>query len=526
MLAWPAAVPVPPLTYKADAMSAGSDQAMLEIDGRALALDTVEAVARTPGALVTLAAGAREAMDASRARVEAIVESGETVYGVTTGFGHFATVRIAPEHVQELQLNLVRSHAVSTGEGLPAEAVRALLLLRANVMAHACSGARPAVVDQMLGLLRADVLPRVPRQGSVGASGDLSPLAHLALVLIGEGEAWVEGTLVSGSEALRHAGLEPLQLQAKEGLALVNGTQVMTALGVLASGELLRLCSVANIAGALSLEALRGRTAAFDPVVAQLRPHPGARACADELRQLLRGSELADSDCDRVQDAYSLRCMPQVHGAARDVCDAARTTLQIEVDSVTDNPLVLADGRLLSCGNFHGQPVAYALDWLAMAAADLAAISERRINRLLNPHLSDLPGFLVSDGGLRSGYLIAQTAAASIVNETRTLAVPSSTDSIPTSADQEDHVSMGAWGGWKARQAVNNCRLVLAMELLCACEALEFRRPASPAPALALAIEWVRLRAGVLERDRSLAPDIERLATDLVGDDLLHHVGL
>ncbi len=500
--------------------------ASLLLDGMSLRLAEVETVARTPGSSAALTDSARRAMERSRARVDAIVEAGETVYGVTTGFGHFAEVRIEPGQVRELQINLVRSHAVSTGEALPPEVVRALLLLRANVMARGVSGVRPKLVEQMLELLRADVLPRVPRQGSVGASGDLSPLAHLALVLVGEGEAWVGGEWVPGAVALEHAGLEALQLQAKEGLALVNGTQVMTALGVLAGAELRRLCSMANVAGALSLEALRGKSGPFDPVISELRPHPGARRCADEIRTLLRGSVLADSEARRVQDAYSLRCMPQVHGAALDVCAAARQTLRIEVNSVTDNPLVLEDGRMLSCGNFHGQPVAYALDWLAMAAADLASITERRINRLLNPRLSNLPAFLVLDGGLRSGYLIAQTAAASLVNETRLLAMPSSTDSIPTSADQEDHVSMGAWGGWKAWQAVLNCRAVVAMELLCACEALEFRRPEGPSPALAGAYDWIRERVPPLTQDRSLAPDIERVATGLLDDGLLQAVGL
>ncbi len=499
---------------------------MIEIDGLNLRLAEVERVARSAGPAVQLAAAAREAMDRTREHVDAIVESGEPAYGVNTGFGHFAEVSVPPDRVRELQLNLVRSHAVGTGEPLPPEAVRALLLLRANVMARGASGVRPAVADQMLGLLRADALPVVPRQGSVGASGDLAPLGHLALVLIGEGDATIDGERVSGADALRHAGLEPLELLAKEGLALLNGTQVMTALGVLASAELLRLCSIANVAGALSLEALRGKTGPFDPVVAELRRHPGQAVCADELRHLLHESELANSDATRVQDCYSLRCMPQVHGAAVDACEAVRRVLRIEVNSATDNPLVLADGRLLSCGNFHGQPVAQALDWLAMAAADLASICERRINRLLNPNLSGLPAFLVRDGGVRSGYLLVQTAAASLVSETRTLAAPASIDSIPTSADQEDHVSMGVWSGWKAMLAVVNCRRVVAMELLCAAEAVSFHSPAVPAPRLGEAHAWVRQEAAALDADRSLAADIENLANRLVDDTLLARVAL
>lgn len=499
---------------------------MLELDGRTLRLADVERVARSCGADVQLAESARQAMQRTRACVVALVDSGVPAYGVNTGFGHFAEVSVSANQVRELQLNLVRSHAVGTGEPLPVGVVRALLLLRANVMARGTSGVRPAIADQMLALLRADALPVVPRQGSVGASGDLAPLAHMALVLIGEGEATIDGAWVSGAEALQHAGVEPLELFAKEGLALLNGTQVMTALGVIASGELRNLCSSANVAGALSLEALRGKTGPFEPVVAELRRHPGQAVCADELRHLLSDSELADTDATRVQDCYSLRCMPQVHGAALDACEIARQVLRIEINSATDNPLVLDDGRLLSCGNFHGQPVAQALDWLAMAAADLASICERRINRLLNPKLSGLPAFLVRDGGVRSGYLLVQTAAASLVSETRSLAMPASIDSIPTSADQEDHVSMGAWAGWKAMLAVTNCRRVVAMELLCAAEAVSFHRPVQPAPRLGDAHAWVREQAAALDADRSLAADIEKLATLLADDTLLLRVAL
>lgn len=500
---------------------------MFEIDGLSLTLEQVERAARTPGADVRLSDAARTVMAGSRARVDEIVAAGETVYGVTTGFGHFAEVSISPAQVRELQINLIRSHAVGTGEELAPEVVRALLVLRANVMARGCSGVRPLVVEQMLGLLRADVLPVVPRQGSVGASGDLAPLAHLALVLIGEGEARVDGAVVNGAEALARAGLEPLELHAKEGLSLVNGTQVMTALGVLASAEMERLCSIANVAGSLSLEALLGKAAPFDPAIAELRAHEGQRRCADEIRAMLAGSQLIDSETTRVQDGYSLRCMPQVHGAAYDVCEMARSTFAIELNSVTDNPVVLPDGRILSCGNFHGQPVAYALDFVSMAAADLSSIVERRINRLLNPSLSaGLPAFLVEDGGLRSGYLMVQTAAAAIVAETRTLAVPASTDSVPTSADQEDHVSMGTWGGWKARLAVQNCRRVVAMELMCAAEAIEFRDAAKRAPALVAAQAWVREMVAPLATDRPLAGDIARVADALVDEGLLVAAGL
>lgn len=495
---------------------------MLEIDGSSLTLQDVFGVSRRRFAGFALADSARESMEASRRRVLEVVESGATVYGVNTGFGHFASVRIDDDQLEELQLNLVRSHAVGTGRPLPCEIVRPLMLLRANVLARGHSGARPVLVDYLLELLSRDICPVVPRQGSVGASGDLAPLAHMALVLIGEGEAWVDDERVSGSDALVAAGLEPIHLDVKEGLALLNGTQLMAAFGALAGRHMEILCDVADVAGALTVEALGGRLDAFDPKIAALRPHAGQLEASEHLVRLLAGSELADRRGDEhVQDAYSVRCMPQVHGASRDVCRHAREVMGVEINSVTDNPIILEDGRIVSCGNFHGQPVAFALDSLAMAAADLASISERRINRLVNPNLSGLPAFLVRDGGLRSGLLITQTAAASLVSETRSLAMPSSTDSIPTSADQEDHVSMGAWGGWKAWQAVINCRRVLAIELLCACEALEFHAPAQPAPALRPARDWLRSIAPPLTADRPLGPDITRLEESLAAGELL-----
>jgi histidine ammonia-lyase len=484
----------------------------LHIDGLSLTLEDVERVARRQVSSFALTDGARRAMEKSRARVCEVIDSGATVYGVNTGFGHFANVRVADDKLEQLQLNLVRSHAVGTGEPLPLDAVRGLMLLRANVLARGHSGARPAVAEQLLCLLTHDVCPVVPRQGSVGASGDLAPLAHVALVLVGEGEACLAGEQLAGAEALRRAGIEPLALAAKEGLALLNGTQMMTGIGALACRELEDLCALADLAGALTVEALGGRRDAFEPQIAALRPHPGQVAVAEHLTALLHDSELADRhDAVRVQDAYSLRCMPQVHGSARDVCRAARATLAIEINAVTDNPIILDDGRVISGGNFHGQPVAFALDALAIAAADLASISERRVNRLVNPTLSGLPAFLVQDGGLQSGMLVTQTVAAALVSESRGLAVPASADSIPTSADQEDHVSMGAWGAWKAWQVVANCRRVLAIELLCACEAMEFHAPARPAPRLRPLRDFVRSHVAPLQGDRSLSPDIMRL---------------
>lgn len=502
--------------------SAEKPDQILRIDGNSLTLEDVESAARGRIGRFELDEGARVAMERSHDRVLEVVESGATVYGVNTGFGHFAQVRVDGADLEQLQLNLVRSHAVGVGEPLPLEAVRPIMLLRANVLARGYSGGRPLIVDQLLGLLNRDVCPVVPRQGSVGASGDLAPLAHVALVLVGEGEAWVDGSRVEAAEGLRAAGLDPLVLEAKEGLALLNGTQMMTAIGALACRELEDLCVVADIVGALSVEALGARVDAFEPALAELRPHPGQVDVAHHMVGLLAGSELANRHgAERVQDAYSLRCIPQVHGAARDVCRMARGTLSVEINSVTDNPIVLEDGRIISGGNFHGQPIAYAVDMLAIAAADLASICERRVNRLVNPTLSGLPAFLVQDGGLQSGLLITQTAAAALVSETRGLAVPSAADSIPTSADQEDHVSMGAWGAWKAWQAVANCRRVIAIEVLCACEALEFLAPALPAPKLRAFKDRVREMVEPLTADRVLSPDIARLEVALLEGDLL-----
>lgn len=488
----------------------------LELDGTSLTPGTVTAVARRRVDEVRLAEAGREAMERSRRRIEELLEGDEAIYGVNTGFGHFADVRVPDDRLDELQLNLVRSHAVGTGEELPKEVVRALLLLRANVLARGRSGARPRVAEVLLRLLNADICPVVPRQGSVGASGDLAPAAHVAQVLIGEGEARVEGERLSGREALARIEEDPLRLRPKEGLALLNGTQLMCALGCIALVELEALCDVADAAGALVVEALGARTAPFEAAVADLRPHPGHARSARGIRAWLRDSELSDRAGGHVQDAYSIRCMPQIHGATRDLAAAVRRTLEIEVNAVTDNPVLVDAERVLSCGNFHGQPVAFGLDWLAMGATDLAAVSERRVNRLLDPKLSGLSAFLVSDGGLRSGYLMVQTLAAALVNEIRTLAVPASTDNVPTSADQEDHVSMGAWAGWQAYQAVRSCRRVLAIELMCACEAVE-RRGAEPvAPALRPLVRWVRARVPDLsDADRALGNEIEGLAAAL-----------
>jgi histidine ammonia-lyase len=416
------------------------------VDGRTLDIAGVEAVARD-GAGATLDASARARVAESREVVENILASGDVVYGINTGFGKLAEVLISPDQLEQLQLNLLRSHACGVGEPFPEDVVRAMLLLRANVLATGHAGCRPLVVERILELLEAGVHPVVPSQGSVGASGDLAPLAHLALVLVGEGEACIDGQKLPGGEALVRSGLEPLHLEAKEGLALINGTQASAAVGALAIADARRLADAADVICALTLDAMAGTDAAFDPAVHAARPHPGQMVSAARLLNLLLGSDIREShrECGRVQDAYSLRCSPQVHGAARDALEHAHTVVEIELNSATDNPMVFAEGRLISGGNFHGAPIAAVFDYLAATLTDLASISERRLARMVDTALSDLPRFLSPNAGLNSGFMMVQVSAAALVSECKTLAHPASVDSIPTSAGQEDHVSMSTW---------------------------------------------------------------------------------
>ncbi len=491
----------------------------VQVDGRTLSLEDVARVA-LDGVAVELSAEARARVEASRAFIEAKVSSGERVYGVTTGFGRLADVVIAPEDRTKLQHNLVRSHAAGTGQALDRAAVRVLLLLRANALARGCSGCRPVVVDHLVSLLNARVHPRVPEFGSVGASGDLAPLAHVALGLLGEGRAEREGVERDAGELLREAGIEPLRLEAKEGLALINGTQATTGLGVLALLAAERALEAAEVAGAMSLDALLGTPEAFRPEIQDARPHAGQRESARRLRQLLRGSEIRESHREgdpRVQDAYALRCMPQVHGAARQALGYVRGILETEANSATDNPLVFPESEMIvSGGNFHAQIVSQALDLLAIAAADLAAISERRIERLLNPDLSmGLPAFLTRSPGLRSGLMIVQVTAVDLLAEMRVLAHPASVDSVTTSANQEDHVSMGLAAARKARRSVACLERILAIELLCAAQGLEFRRPLKAGVGAEVAHTRVRERVAPLEEDRVLGPDLDAL-TELI----------
>jgi histidine ammonia-lyase len=460
---------------------------------------------------------ARKKMRAARELVEHVAHGArEHTYGVNTGFGRFVSRSIPEDLTGELQLRLLRSHACGVGEPYPDEVIRAAMLLRANALAKGNSGARIATVELLLECLNRGVLPVVPARGSVGASGDLAPLAHLALPLVGEGEAWFDGQRLNGAEALAVAGLEPTKLEAKEGLSLINGTQFMAAMCALGLVRARRLTKAADLACAQSLEALQGSSTSFLPQIQALRRLKGQADSAANVVRLLEGSAILESHrwCDKVQDAYSLRCAPQVHGASRDLLDYVDYTVSAEVNAATDNPLVLVDdGVLVSNGNFHGQPVAFALDALAMAVAELANISERRVERLVNPNLSDgLPAFLTTDGGLNSGFMIPQYVAASLVSENKILCHPASVDSIPTSAGQEDHVSMGNAAGLKAMQVLANCESALAIELLAGAQAVEFLAPLEPGAGVRATRSAVRALSPRLRDDRSLAPDIEAVA--------------
>src|SRR5437868_6243810 len=464
-------------------------------------------------------------MNAARELVERAAHgSSEHTYGVNTGFGRFVAVAIPEEQTEELQLRLLRSHACGVGEPYPDEIVRAALLLRANALAKGNSGARVETVELLLECLERGVLPVVPSRGSVGASGDLAPLAHLALPLVGEGEAFVDGERLPGFEALTRVGLEPTRLEAKEGLSLINGTQFMAAFLSLGLVRARRLARAADLACALSLEALQGSRTSFLPQIHALRPLRGQQDSAANVLRLLEGSAIIESHrwCDKVQDAYSLRCAPQVHGASRDLLDYADYTVSTERNAATDNALVLVDDEMLvSNGNFHGQSLAFALDALAMAVAELASISERRVERLVNPNLSDgLPAFLTVEGGLNSGFMIPQYVAASLVSENKVLAHPASVDSIPTSAGQEDHVSMGNASGLKALQVLANSERALAIELLAGAQGVEFLAPLEPGTGVRATRVFVRELSPRLRDDRSLAPDIESVAVAIRNGEL------
>jgi histidine ammonia-lyase len=486
--------------------------------------------------LVACSGGHAELSDESRAKMRAARElveraahgTREHTYGVNTGFGRFVNRSIPEELTEELQVRLLRSHACGVGEPYPEEIVRAAMLLRANALAKGTSGARIETVELLLELLNRGVLPYVPSRGSVGASGDLAPLAHLALPLIGEGEAVVDGERMPAADALERVGLEPIRLQAKEGLSLVNGTQFMAAAAALGLVRARRLAATADAACALSLEALQGSRNSFLPQIQALRGLKGQADSAANVLRLLEGSAINEAHrwCDKVQDAYSLRCAPQVHGASRDLLDYVEYTVSAELNAATDNPLVLVEDELLvSNGNFHGQPLAFALDALAMAVAELASISERRVERLVNPNLSDgLPAFLTTDGGLNSGFMIPQYVAASLVSENKVLCHPASVDSIPTSAGQEDHVSMGNASALKAWQVLANAESALAIELLAGAQAVEFLAPLEPGEGVRATRAHVRELSPRLRDDRPLSGDIESVAAAIRDGSLLASV--
>lgn len=469
---------------------------------------------------VTLAPSARERMQASRAVIEALLSSGKTAYGINTGFGKLASVRISPDQLRQLQLNLVRSHACGVGPPLTVAETRTVTLLRANALAKGLSGVRPIVVETLCELLNRGVHPVIPAQGSVGASGDLAVLAHLALVMVGEGQARNGHATFPGDEALRRAEMTPLTLEAKEGISLLNGTQGMLALLSLALDEAATLADTADVAAALSLDALRGSPGAFDERLMQARPYAGAAITARNLARLNRGSQIRESHRSpekdpRVQDAYSIRCTPQVHGAVRDAISHARAIAEIELNSATDNPLVFMrddlpeKGEVISGGNFHGQPLAMAADQLAVALATLGGIAERRIDQMTNPLTSLLPAFLTPDPGLNSGFMIAQVTAAALASENKALAAPHSVDSIVTSGNQEDYVSMGMGAAKRLRPMLDNLRNILAIELLSACQGIDLLAPLRTSPAAQRACELVRSAAAKVVADRPLAADIQ-----------------
>ena len=488
----------------------------MELHGQKLTLAEIATVA-LGNVAVEVSQSARPRVLASRKVIEKIIARDAVVYGVSTGFGKLSDVRIPRGELGQLQLNLVRSHACGIGNPLSEPEVRAMMLLRANVLALGFSGIRLEIIELLCELLNHHVCPVIPEKGSVGASGDLAPLAHLALSLIGEGEAFFEGERVESREALRRAELEPQRLEAKEGLALLNGTQAMHAVGGLALLRANRLARVADVSGAMSLEALKGTPAAFDLRLQDARPHPGQKAVAKHLLSILEGSEIRRSHLKndpRIQDAYSLRCMPQVHGAVRGALSHCEDVLLVESGSATDNPLVFSEsGDVISGGNFHGAPLALTLDYAAIALTDLMSISERRIERLVNPDMNEgLPAFLARQPGMQSGFMIAHVAAAALLNEAKVLAHPSSIDNVPTSGGKEDHVSMGMTGALKFRAIVGLAENLLAIELLAGAEALEHRRPLKAGVGVERAFTALRKIAQPLTEDRSLSGDIARVA--------------
>ncbi len=483
------------------------------LDGNTLTMQEINIILAKK-ATVSIHEQAWEKVKKSRAVVEKLIDEKNVIYGVNTGFGKFSDTVISNEDLDHLQINLIRSHACAVGKPFSEEVSRLMLLLRANALAKGFSGIRPETLQLLIDCLNKEIHPVIPSQGSLGASGDLAPLAHLALVLVGEGEAFYQGEKVNGKEALKRAGLEPIRLKAKEGLALINGTQALTSVGVLAYLEAQKLADMADRVAALTLEVLRGIVDAFSPESHQVRPYPEQQEAAARILSYVEGSQLTTRQGElRVQDAYSLRCIPQVHGAIQQTLNYVKEKLIIEINAATDNPLIFAEsGKVISGGNFHGQPIAFAMDFLSIATSELANISERRIERLVNPQLNDLPAFLSANPGLESGLMITQYVAAALVSENKTLAHPSSVDSIPSSANQEDHVSMGATAARHAYEIVQNTRKVLAIEAICGAQAADIRGAEKLAPQSKLLHEKIRSAVPLITSDRVFATDIENLA--------------
>ena len=486
------------------------------LDADRLSLDQVVDIAHGRAEAALMGPG-RERVAAASQLISRWVEKGEVIYGVTTGFGALCSVAIPPEDTQALQEKIIKSHSAGVGGPLPVEAVRALMAIRLHDLFMGYSGCRLETLNHLMTLLNKGIIPVIPEKGSVGSSGDLAPTAHLGLVLLGHGEAFYQGRRISGAQALETAGLKPLQLQAGEGLALINGTQVMSGIFALVVHEAIELAKLADIACAMSLEVLMGSNSEFDPRIHQLRPHPGQIASADNLLRLTADSQIMQSHagCSRVQDAYTLRCSPQIHGASKDAVLHAKRVLEIEINSTTTNPLIFSDTEEVRLGgNFHGQPVAMAADYLSMGLAELGNVSERRIERMVNPQLSELPAFLVEDCGLNSGYMIAQYAAAALVSENKVLAHPACVDSIPTSANKEDHVSMGTIAARQCREILDNVRAVYAIEFLCAAQAYDLLTKDNPmiwGRGTARAHEMIRQKVPYLAEDRIVADDIEAM---------------
>lgn len=499
----------------------------MQINGENITLENLYAAAHNPSTKVELAASAKAEMKKSRDYIEGRIASGEVMYGVNTGFGAFSSVRISDAEIEQLQRNLIRSHSMGVGAPFTKTETRAMMILRANALAKGHSGIRPTVVEKILEFLNNDIIPVVPSQGSVGASGDLAPLSHLALTIIGEGEAWgKDGKPVHVTELLKEKGITALELKAKEGLSMINGCQVMTSIGLLSLWEMRRLLWLADLAGAMSLEGLRGSRKPFDPLIQASRPHAGEGKTGRNLIKLMgETSPISESHAvndPRVQDAYSLRCMPAVHGAAKDALRYVVKVLETEANSSTDNPLVFADAnKVLSCGNFHGMPVAHAMDFAGIALSSQASISECRISKMISTQMSELPPFLTPNGGLNSGHMIVQVAAASLVSENKVLAHPASVDSIPTSAEKEDHVSMGTIAARKFAQILRNAENVVAMELLSATQALDLLAPLKSAAAVKAAHEHIRKTVPFAKEDRIFSKDVEAIKAMMVSGELM-----